>query len=99
MRVKHFDQTGRTSHWSEPIEFMAGDPDPVPYRDGLVVSEIMYHPAGDELLEFIEIQNVGDQTLDLTGVRFTKGIDFDFPANTTIAPGGYLLVVADISAF
>ena len=98
-RVKHIDQTGRASHWSDPIEFMAGDPDPSPYREGLVVSEIMYHPAGDEFFEFIEIQNVGDQTLDLTGVRFTKGIDFDFPANTTISPGAYLLVVADIAAF
>jgi hypothetical protein len=99
VRVRHFDDTGRGSHWSEAIEFVAGDPDVTPFRDGLVISEIMYHPAGDELLEFIEIQNVGTTTLDLTGVRFTKGIDFDFPDGTTIAAGAYFLVVADLPAF
>lgn len=98
-RVRHFDHTGRSSHWSDPIEFIAGDPDVTPYQNGLVISEIMYHPAGNELLEFIELQNVGATTLDLTGVRFTKGIDFDFPDGTTIAPGAYLLVVADIPTF
>ncbi|MDB4493509.1 lamin tail domain-containing protein, partial [bacterium] len=99
VRVRHFDDTGRGSHWSEAIEFVAGDPDVTPFRDGLVISEIMYHPAGDELLEFIEIQNIGTTTLDLTGVRFTKGIDFDFPDGTTIAAGAYFLVVADLPAF
>jgi hypothetical protein len=99
VRVRHFDDTGRGSHWSEAVEFVAGDPDVNPFRDGLVISEIMYHPAGDELLEFIEIRNVGPTTLDLTGVRFTKGIDFDFPDGTTIAAGAYLLVVADLPAF
>ena len=99
VRVRHFDDTGRGSHWSEAIEFVAGDPDVTPFRDGLVISEIMYHPAGDELLEFIEIRNVGPTTLDLTGVRFTKGMDFDFPDGTTIAAGAYLLVVADLPAF
>jgi len=98
-RVRHFDDTGRSSHWSAPIEFIAGDPDVAPYRDGLVISEIMYHPSGDELLEFIELHNVGATTLTLNGVRFTKGIDFDFSDGTTIAPGAYLLVVADIAAF
>jgi hypothetical protein len=98
-RVRHFDDSGRSSHWSAPIEFIAGDPDVTPYRDGLVISEVMYHPSGDELSEFIEIHNVGESTLTLTGVRFTKGIDFDFPDGMTIAPGAFLLVVADIPAF
>ena len=99
VRVRHFDDTGRGSHWSEAIEFIAGDPDVTPFRDGLVISEIMYHPAGDELLEFIEVQSVSSSTLDLTGVRFTKGVDFDFADGTTIAAGAYLLVVADIATF
>lgn len=99
VRVRHFDDTGRGSHWSEAIEFIAGDPDVEPFRAALVVSEVMYHPGADDLLEFIEIQNVGNSTLDLTGVRFTKGIDFDFPDGTTIAAGAYLLVVADLPTF
>lgn len=98
-RVRHFDDTGRSSHWSAPIEFIAGDPDVTPYRDGLVVSEVMYHPVGDELLEYVELHNVGGISLNLSGVRFTKGIDFDFPNGTTIAAGAYLLIVADIPSF
>ncbi|MFT5409295.1 MAG: hypothetical protein ACI9NC_002016, partial [Verrucomicrobiales bacterium] len=98
-RLLHLDDSGRASHWSAPIEFVAGDPDPIPYRDSLVISEIMYHPAADDLLEFVELQNVSSETLDLTGVRFTKGIDFDFPDGMSIDPGAYLLVVADVAAF
>ena len=44
----------------------------------------MFHPL-EGGVEFIEIHNVGATTLTLTGVRFTKGIDFDFPDGTTIA--------------
>jgi hypothetical protein len=72
----------------------------------------MYHPpapnqvevdAGfldQDEFEFIELQNVsGNQTLTLTDVRFTKGIDFDFPAGTMLDPGAYLLVVRNRAAF
>ena len=98
-RVRHLDATGRASHWSVPVEFVAGDPDATPFRDGLVISEIMYNPAGGGALEFVEIHNVSAAAIDLTGARFTKGVDFDFPDGTSIASGAYLLVVADIAAF
>lgn len=98
-RVRHFDDSGRSSHWADPIEFIAGDPNVTPYRDGLVISEVMYHPAGDELLEYVELHNVGGAALNLNGVRFTKGIDFDFPEGSTIGPGAYLLIVADRPSF
>ena len=40
-------------------------------------------------------------TLDLTDVRFTDGIDFDFTAGniTSLAPGERVLVVRDVDAF
>jgi hypothetical protein len=64
-------------------------------------------PSGDELtistenddFEFIEIHNVSTQAIDLTGVRFTKGIDFDFPAGTQLAPGSFILIVKNQAAF
>ncbi len=34
----------RCSHWSEPIEFVAGTPDLQTF-DALVISEILYHPG------------------------------------------------------
>lgn len=66
-----------------------------------VLSEIHYHPSDPNgaTLEFIELQNVGPRAVDLTGCAFTAGVDFAFPANYTIAPGGYALVVQNAAAF
>ena len=68
----------------------------------LVVSEIMYHPAGEGLAEFIELLNTSSsESIDLTGIRFTQGIEFDFQNSpvTILAPGERVLVVRDALAF
>ena len=67
----------------------------------LAVSEIHYHPAGTPAEEFIELVNIGARPLDLTGVAFTAGIQFDFTGSaiTTLAPGARALVVEDRAAF
>ena len=49
--------------------------------------------------EFIELLNTGVTPLALGGSRFTKGIEFAFPAGTTLAAGARLLVVANLPAF
>ena len=98
-RVRHQDNTGRWSHWSEPLEFTATPPEIETLRQNLVISEMMYNPAGDQNTEYLELFNRGTTTLDLTNVRFTKGIDYDFPVGTTLAPGAYLLVVKNTAAF
>ena len=110
-RVRVLDTEGRASHWSSPIEFTAGAPDPTPYQSALVVSELMYNPptpSGAELevsaengdYEYIELSNMSlTQTLDLGITRFTRGIDFDFAPGTLLPPGASILVVKDIEAF
>lgn len=109
-RVRHKDATGRWSHWSAPIQFAVGLPDVSVYQQDLMITEIMYHPqnpSGEETtagytqedFEFIELTNVGAQSLDLTDVRFTKGIDFDFPAGTSLAGGAKIYVVKNPAAF
>lgn len=112
-RVRHQDLSGRWSHWSDPVEFTVGEPDVAPYLDALVVSEIMFLPAPPSVaeaaagfveandFEFIELRNVGSQVVSLEGIRFTKGIDFDFSGSavTSLAPGGFVLVVEDLDAF
>ncbi|MFT7172898.1 MAG: hypothetical protein ACI9NQ_001115 [Paracoccaceae bacterium] len=98
-RVRHQDSTGRWSHWSAPIQFQSSAPDIDLLQQNLVISEIMYNPDGDDAVEFIELFNTGSVPLDLTNLRFTKGIDFDFAAGSTIAPGAYLLVVKNTAAF
>jgi hypothetical protein len=68
----------------------------------LVVSELMYHPAGDGLAEFIELLNIsGSVTLDLREVRFTQGVEFNFTGSaiTSLPPGGRVLIVRDLGAF
>jgi hypothetical protein len=68
----------------------------------LVVSELMYHPPGDELGEYIELQNLSSSvTLDLTNVRLTQGVEFNFTGSavTNLAPGARVLVVRNLAAF
>lgn len=65
----------------------------------LVISEIHYHPADNELEEFIELQNISATTIDLSGVTFTAGIDFEFSAGTLLVPGERILVVIDLPTF
>ena len=71
----------------------------------LVISKIHYHPEdwwgidGDHL-EFIEISNNGDVTVDLTGVYFRElGITYSFPAGATIAGREALVLCSDSLAF
>jgi len=68
-----------------------------PVAENLRISEIMYHPL-DPNAEFIELTNIGDQSINLNLVRFTNGIEFTFPSYDLPA-GGYCLVVRDATAF
>ena len=62
--------------------------------DHLRITEIMYNPIGGTPFEFVELQNTGPLTLDLTGVRFADGIEFEFPS-MTLEPDEYVVVVSD----
>ena len=75
---------------------MAGDESP-PIR----FSEIMYNPQGGDAFEYIELQNVGDTEVDLSGFSF-EGITFRFAENSPpLATDSYLLLVndANVEAF
>ena len=75
---------------------------PSDHQRFLVISEIMYNPKETRGSEFIEIRNISDAaTLDLTGVRLTGGVEFDFSTGDvkSLAPGGVVLVVRDVAAF
>ncbi len=69
-----------------------------PVAESLRISEIQYHPAGDPNAEFIELTNVGSETVNLNLVQFTKGIQYTFPSYE-LSPGGYCLLVRDQAAF
>jgi len=74
-----------------------------PVAESLRISEIMYHPADtgdptDPNTEYIELTNIGVETINPNLVRFTDGIDFTFPS-FELPPAGYCLVVRDVAAF
>ena len=101
------------SEWSAPAQaYFIVDASPA-NASNLVISEMHYRPADVSLaeeaagftdrddFEFLELMNSGSQTLDLTGVRFTTGITFDFTSAVprALAPGERLLIVNDLAAF
>lgn len=84
---------------------------PTAHQLALRIAEIQYHPApptavetsalpgvAKDDFEFLELVNLGESPLDLTGCRFTAGIDFTFPA-TTLAAGARLIVAKYPAAF
>jgi CotH kinase protein/Lamin Tail Domain len=73
-----------------------------PQQQYLAVTEVMYHPPGTGLAEFIEVTNISSSvTVSMEGVRLTNAVDFNFTGSaiTSLAPGGRALVVRDMAAF
>lgn len=65
----------------------------------LRITEIMYHPAGGDEYEFIELKNTGTAPLSLANLYF-EGIDFAFPPTARPLPPGEMVVLArDRAAF
>ena len=80
----------------------------------LTITKIQYHPASpsaaetaagytdDGFFEFIELMNVGTKSIDLSGIVFSKGIDFTFldsMPGRILAPGQRVLIVKNLAAF
>jgi len=62
----------------------------------LLLTEIMYNdPSSADSLEFFEIYNNGNSTVNLGGYIVTEGVDFVFPANTYLATGSFIVVAKD----
>ncbi|MCU0230966.1 MAG: lamin tail domain-containing protein, partial [Acidobacteria bacterium] len=63
----------------------------------VVINEIHYRPndpaaSPPEDIEFLELYNTGAAPLDISGWRFNQGVTYAFPAGTTIAANGFVLV-------
>jgi hypothetical protein len=76
-----------------------------------VISEFCYRPADAATeaergvtsdrddFEFVELMNLSARALDLTGVRFTAGVLFNFPTGFTLPAGGRTVSVRSRAAF
>ena len=78
----------------------------------LRITELNYHPldpsaaevqaissAVVEDFQYLELLNTGTAPLDLSGVRFTEGVAYTFPAGSRLEGGARVVVVANQAAF
>ena len=83
-----------------------GAPNAKPQVGPVVISEIMYEGQpnvdglGSAQLEYVELHNLSEQAVPLFNPvepqntwRIRGGVKLDFPAHTTLPPGGYQLIV------
>ena len=92
--------------WLFPDAATFGSGNGFTIEDAIVINEINYHAPGfyaeqlDRLFEngeqWVELYNRSDtRTIDLSGWEFSEGIDFEFPAGTTLGPQQYLVISND----
>ncbi len=83
-------------------------PQPTVAQQALRITEIMYHPPpGDgapftpEDFEFLELKNISNTELDLTGVKLTAGVAFDFATASSrrLPAGASGVLVKNLAAF
>ena len=67
---------------------------------GVVVNEIFYNAPQDmDDVQWIEFYNTSDQPADLSGWTLDDGKDYTFPAQTTVAGKGFLVVALNPERF
>ena len=59
----------------------------------IIINEIHHDPdVKTELVEFIELHNTGNQTVDLSGWTLENAIQFTFPQGSFLPGGGYIVI-------
>ncbi len=64
----------------------------------VVINEIHYNPgpAEDDTVEFMELTNLTDQAVDLSGWRLSEAVTFRFPDGASIGPSGFVVVCRNV---
>lgn len=117
IKSRSYDSSSGT--WSALNEAFFTTSGPATAAD-IVISEVHYHPTAptaaelavdptfdQDDFEFIEIMNIGMDTVDLGEAAFIlipvgdelEGVEFTFPLGTLIAPGERLVIAANSAAF
>ena len=95
---RHLTSDGRT-YFVPQAEPTLGRSNSLPREGRLIISELMYHPAGGD--EYIEITNVSNELVKLydpdqpSRTWRLDGALFTFPTGLELEPGGKLLLVAN----
>lgn len=76
---------------------------PCTRRTSVVLSEIHYHPPGDEessrKREFIELTNSSPISVDLSGWKIAGEVDFEIPEGVRLEGGEFLIIAADPASY
>lgn len=102
----------RSNHWTSWVATRGLEPTPLaPNHESecpppaapapaVAINEVYYHPLNDLDLEheYVELVNTTGESIDLTSYHFSDGIDFTFPAGTTLGAGEFLVVCRDEEA-
>lgn len=77
---------------------------------GIVINEIHYNPfdsldangnvfeLGSEF-EFLELKNISNTSINMSGAFFSRGITYEFDQGTFIGPGDFFVLAEDNSSF
>lgn len=100
-RFSHWQETGTTTAKITPSYSTNTTLTPVfVAAPDVAINEIHYNPAGSsEEAEFIELYNPGTSPRDLSTFEFVDGICFEFPDNTIINPGEYIIIAHDATVY
>src|SRR5947207_2942622 len=72
----------------------------LPAFGGVIINEIMHHPASTNVLEeWVELLNTGPTNVNISGWQISSGARFTFPTNTPLAVGAFLVIPADAATF
>ena len=97
--------------WAAPtrVTFVVGTP---ASTSNLLVTEVNHHPASpattaeladptfrDDDFEFIEVKNISDGPVDLSGIAFIDGIEHYVLPNQVLGAGEYGVFVENLQAF
>ena len=102
---------GPDQEWSAParLQFVVGVE--AASATNLVLSEMMYHPGNpsvaemdagfvnDDDFEFLEFYNPGNAPVDLIGIEFREGIEYELEESFILQPGARAVIVSDMAAF
>ncbi|RYD33231.1 MAG: hypothetical protein EOP87_11385, partial [Verrucomicrobiaceae bacterium] len=92
------DLTYTTRAFPEPGHLTITEINPQPAAP--TTAELALNPAlAAGSFEFVELRNIGTESLELAGSSFTAGISYTFPSNTpALAPDQYVVIGADPAA-
>ena len=101
VRARVRNVNGATTRWSNLREATFNVANALA---ALKLTEIHYKPLGaapfedEDEFEFLEFKNTGAIPLNLSGCAL-DGVEFVFPRGTVVAPGAFVVVVANPAAF